>query len=285
MTYIKMINEAFTFYNIDDRYKNKCYELLNKVFHNENFYKSFKRLYKKLYYGKFDKVGALWKFKDINELFKTDIDPFLTNIMLLLGYQIHKNNIKKLNLDKNQVNIQKRRVKECFENDLIIRNYDGIRMSQMLWATYFIRGKIIEIGCLQFEYEDKKNIKIHIPKNTNLDILEVKKSIAKSKREIEKIFKINEFKYICNSWLISNQIYNIVDKNTNISNFHNLFEIADGEDCINDILNFVYGIDKCDDYSSLQENTTLQRAIKQKLINGEKFYTGLGTLKYNIEIK
>lgn len=37
---------------------------------------------------------------------------------------------------------------------------------------------------------------------------------------------------------IRNQNYNIIDKNSNISLFHNLFDIKDGEDCINDIMNF-----------------------------------------------
>lgn len=165
---------------------------------------AFEFFYKKLYCEEFSKVKELWKTKNISELFSVDVDLFVTNIMLLLGYQIHEDNMKKLNFDESQISIQKRRVKECFENDLKIRNYDGIRISQLLWAIYFIRGKIIEIGCLQFEYENENNIKIHIPRNINLDILEVKKSIVDSVIKIEKVFKIKKFKYICKSWLISN---------------------------------------------------------------------------------
>lgn len=37
-------------------------------------------------------------------------------------------------------------------NDLVIRKYEGVRISQMLWAIYFIRGRLLEIGILQFEY-------------------------------------------------------------------------------------------------------------------------------------
>lgn len=72
-----------------------------------------------------------------------------------------------------------------------------------------------------------------------------------------------------------------MDRNTNISNFYNLFDVVDGDNCINYILNFVYNIDRCDNYHLLQENTILQRKIKQKLINGEVFYLGLGTLKFD----
>lgn len=281
MMYKEIINKAFLFYNIDEIYKDKCFELADKINQNKKFVEYIQVLYKKLYCEEFSKVKELWKTKNISELFSVDVDPFVTNIMLLLGYQIHEDNMKKLNFDESQISIQKRRVKECFENDLKIRNYDGIRISQLLWAIYFIRGKIIEIGCLQFEYENENNIKIHIPRNTNLDILEVKKSIVDSVIKIEKVFKIKKFKYICKSWLISNQINKIMDRNTNISNFYNLFDVVDGDNCINDILNFVYNIDRCDNCHLLQENTILQRKIKQKLINGEVFYLGLGTLKFD----
>lgn len=81
---------------------------------------------------------------------------------------------------------------------------------------------------------------------------------------------------------IRNQNYNIIDKNSNISLFHNLFDIKDGEDCINDIMNFVYGVNQCSDYKELSENTTLQKKIKESLINNQKFYLGLGVLRKEI---
>ena len=109
--------------------------------------------------------------------------------------------------------------------------------------------------------------------------MEVKDSIKKSETELKSIFKLDETKYICNSWLLSNQIYSILDKNSNISLFHNLFDIKDGEDCIDDIMNFVYGINMCNDYNILPEQTILQRKIKEKILKGEKFYLGLGVLK------
>lgn len=90
----------------------------------------------------------------------------------------------------------------------------------MLWAVYFIRVRIIEIGRLQYEYEStEKNIsiiKIHIPKGKKLDLIEVKDSIKESQNKIKQIYGLDKIKYICNSWLLSNQIYNIVEKNSNI---------------------------------------------------------------------
>ena len=96
---------------------------------------------------------------------------------------------------------------------------------------------------------------------------------------MKKIYSIKNFKYICNSWLLSKQIYEIIDRNSNISKFYDLFDVTEGEECINDILNFVYGMDQCEDYSLLSENTTLQKKIKMQLLNENKFYLGMGVLK------
>lgn len=277
------IDEAFEFYNIDKSYKEKCYRCAEEIKQSEYYKKLFDDVYKTLYCSDFIKIKELWEIKDINELFGNNVNPFVTNLMIILGYELHKNNIDKYRLDINQVNIHKSRVKECFESDLIYRKYNGVRISQMLWAVYFIRVRIIEIGRLQYEYDDtEKNIsiiKIHIPKGKKLDLIEVKDSIKESKNILKQIYNLDKTKYICNSWLLSNQIYNILDKNSNISLFRNLFDIKDGEDCVNDIMNFVYGINKCNDYKELSENTTLQKKIKAKLLNNHKFYLGLGVLR------
>lgn len=275
-----IIDEALNFYNIDLQYRNKCYNCAEEINKKEKLSLSFSNLYKKLYIEEFTKIKDLWQYKDIDELFGDNVNPFITNIMVLLGYNYHRENMQQYNFDATQINIHKKRVKECFESDLKVRKRYGIRVSQMLWSIYFIRTRIVEIGSLQFEYDSNSIVKIHIPKNTNLNIFSVKESIKKATIEMKKIYSIKDFKYICNSWLLSKQIYEIIGKNSNISKFYDLFDVTEGEECINDILNFVYGIDECEDYSLLTTNTTLQSKIKNELLNGKIFYLGLGVLKY-----
>lgn len=277
------IEKAFEFYNINKEYIDKCYKCMQKIVNNKEYLDKFQKVRHILYEANFQRIKDLWSIKDKDELFWKNVDSFITNLMILSGYEYHKVNINNHKLNKEQIIIHKRIVKECFENDLIYRKYNGVRISQMLWATYFIRVRIIEIGRLQYEYENTENnisiIKIHIPKGQKLDFTEVKKSIEKSKSELEQIFKLNEMKYICNSWLLSNQIYNMLDKSSNISLFHNLFVVEDGENCIDDILNFVYEINECDDYNQLSEKTSLQKKIKERLLKDKKIYLGLGILK------
>ena len=163
-------------------------------------------------------------------------------------------------------------------NDIKIRKYKGIRISQMVWGTYFINVKLIEIGRLQYE-KCENNIKIHIPAIGKLDIDKVIESLKKSRLSIEKYFNIKNYNYYCDSWLLSKQIHGIVNENSNIYKFYELFKIEDGESCVEDILNFVYQLLEIDDYKKLQENTTLQKSIKEYLLKGNDIKIGKGILK------
>ena len=273
----KDIDKALKFYNLDLQYRKKCIETLDAIKSNKKWKKSFKKIFHILYKSNFQKVKKLWD-TDIKEIIPTNT-LFLTNLLIISGYRTHFKTMKKMKLNQKQIEIHKKRVRECFLNDLMTRNYNMVRMSQMLWATYFIRGRIIEVGSLQYEYIDKKNIKIHIPKKTDLQITKVMESLNNSKIEIKTIFKITSYQYKCNSWLLSNQVNEVLDTNTNISKFYHLFHVIDGEDCIKDILNFVYNVEKCENYKDLPETTILQRKIKEKLLKNETFYLGIGTLK------
>ena len=276
------IDKAFGYYNIDNKYKNRCYESVNNINNNDLFLTSFNNINDILNYSDFNIIKKLWKYKDVNELFCEGIDPFVTNLIILLSYKNNRENIERSNIDKEQIIINKRRIKECFESDLINRNYESVRISQMLWAYYFARVRIIEVGRLQYQYsvtdDNKQVIKIHIPRGNKLDISSVRKSIDDSKQEIEKIFKVSNCEYICNSWLLSNKLNEIIDKNSNIYKFYKLFDVVDGENCIDDIINFVYQKEEINNYNELQENTNLQQIIKMELLNGTIFKMGIGVL-------
>lgn len=285
------IIEALKFYEInDDNYLNKCLECASYIEDNKAFHAKLNKVIDILYNKKDYLLAKLWKIKSNEELFGEGYHPFVTNVTVLLGYKLHQNNIIKYNLDDYQISVHKKRVKEALTYDIYERNYSGIRISQMLWASYFMNLKIIEAGSLQYELvninpltnKQERCIKIHIPRNCNLDINSVKLSIIKSKDEIFKYFKLKNPNYYCESWLLSKNVLSLLNDNSNIKIFSKLFDINDGKDCINDVLNFVYNKLKCNDYNTLQENTSLQRKIKEELIIGVIIKIGIGKLREEI---
>lgn len=284
-----VIDQALEFYNISDsEYKEKCYKCIEEIEKDKEYQETVNEVYNTLFIDKNNKIRSLWSFKNLSDIFGNIKNPFITNVLLLSGYKTHQDNIKKYHLDEEQIRIHKVRVRDSLLNDIKIRKYDGIRISQMLWGAYLINLRIIEVGRLQYEFikfnplnekEYKECIKIHIPSGEKLLEKQVKESIIKSKDEIKKYFGIDNPEYYCISWLLSPSINQIVDENSNIAKFYNMFEIVDEEEGLDDVLNFVFNVKDINDYAELEENTSLQIKLKQMLLRNEKMTIGVGILK------
>lgn len=289
------ITKALSFYNITDKtYIAKCIECIDSMKSNNNLINKLNSLYTILYLENFDreKLKKLWYNQNTHELFAKDCHPFITNILLLSGYNIHKQNFEKYNLADEQKQIHIKRVYDALTTDIFKRHYAGIRVSQMLWGAYFINIRLIEVGRLQYELcyhnpvteiDGETNIKIHIPRGGRLFIEDVKDSLKASKEYLKKYFGIESTNYYCSSWLLSKDLQEIIDKNSNIYKFYELFDIvAETHDAIPDILNFVFELDSCEDYSTLPENTSLQKNLKELLLAGSSMKVGIGKLKEGI---
>ena len=74
-------------------------------------------------------------------------------------------------------------------------------------------------------------------------------------------------------------ISKMLDENSNIKKFQKLFEIQSSKNGIDDVLNFVFNLKKCDNYNELPETTVLQKSIKKFLIDNGTIYEGYGELK------
>ena len=206
------IKEALEYYSIKDiDYYEKCNRCIDETNNNKKIYDKTNEIYEILYIDKTEKFRELWEEKNINILFGENVNPFITSVLLLLGFEYHKKNISKYNFDNEQIEIQKQRVKECLLNDILNKHYEGIRISQMLWGTYFINARLIECGRLQFEPTTNNNVKIHIPVGKKLDIEKVKDSLLNSKELLKKYYNIENPKYICESWLLSKEISTMLD--------------------------------------------------------------------------
>lgn len=276
---LSMIDNALEYYQINDaNYKEKCYKCVEDVNKIKDFNIKAEEIYNILYTDKSFKIDTLWKRQSMLDLFGEQYNPYITNILVLFGYEIHYKNMKIKNYNNEQKELYKQRVKEALTNDIFVRKLEGIRISQMIWAAYFINTKLIEVGRLQYE-KCENHIKIHIPSGEKLQIDMVLNSIKNSKQEIEKYFYIKNPEYRCGSWLLSNQINAIIDKNSNIAKFYNLFEVKDGVDATKDILNFVFAVQECENYNDLAENTSLQKLLKQQLLKNKEMKIGLGKLK------
>lgn len=279
------IDMAMEFYSIDKKYKERLYECARIINSNEEFNKKFFEIYDILFLDNSERYRDFQNCdgQTIDDFFVKGIDPFVTNLILILGFEVHDKNMKYFDLDENVVKRHKASIRYLYVECMEIKKNESISVGLMLWGVYYTRIDLVYVGRLQYQkYKVDGNkciVKIHIPRDGKLNFDDVVKSINDSKFELKKFYGNYEFEYSCNSWLLSNQVYEIIDKDSNIARFRNLFDVQDRENCLEDILYFVFNSGLVSDYTVLQENTSLQRRIKQSLINGQVFYLGEGTLK------
>lgn len=282
------IIEALHFYGIkDEKYKKRCLEVVYDINNNEVLKNKVEELFYKLYDRNKEGLSKLWKMKKVSELFG-ECDLFITSVMILLGYDIHRKNMSKYNLSDEQKSIHIKRVKNALLDDIYIRGYESVRISQMLWASYFINLRIIEVGGFQYELvsenpitkEKEMCIKMHVPKGASLNEEDVRSSIRKSTYEIERYFNVKDINYYIESWLLSPEVLALLDDNSNILKFSKLFSIKSTGECTRDILDFVFNDVYIKDYNLLVCKTSLQVKLKSLLINKKEIHIGIGKLKW-----
>lgn len=285
------IINALALYNItDEQYITKCFECLDSILKNTTLIAKFNELYELLYFSGLDRaeIKKMWSAKKLQDLFEIECHPFITNLLLLSGYNLHMQNVNRYNLDNVQKDIHIKRVYESLTRDIYEKQLPGIRISQMLWGVYFTNVRIIQVGRLQYEQCNynpidetihEKCVKIHIPKGDRLDIQEVEESLKNSKYYIKKYFNLDNHNYYCVSWLLSKELHEIVSETSNIYKFYNLFDITPSSSATSDILNFVFGSRDINEYNNLPENTSLQKKLKEMLISNKEINLGIGKVK------
>lgn len=240
----------------------------------------------------------IWSWKSTRTIFKNNGSYMIPVVSLLCGHKFHIENMKKKNFDEKQIEMQKYNIKLTCTNDHLKYNIDGIRFSQMIWGSFFMKGYLIQIGRLQYEIgvknfdkldkyfkEKKQYIYIHIPRGEKLNEKDVNDSFHLADKCIKTYYselKNKELTYYTQTWLLSPEVKEILSADSNIMRFQKKFHIVEYEENIDDFLNFVFGVViENVDYHNLPEKTILQKELKKRLLDGNKLHLGLGFLKKN----
>lgn len=152
------------------------------------------------------------------------------------------------------------------------------------WIYKYAKGELFRIN--EFEYETSKKdgkdmVNIHIPAGTKLNVYENLKSFKGAIDFFEKHYP--EFKpegMMCESWLLSNEIEEVMGGPTNISRFGDMFDkYSIGDERGDAVFRFVYNF--AAPYPPIEdvpENTTLQRKLKAYMLSGKRVYAMGGTI-------
>lgn len=294
----KYILDALQYYDlIKEEFKMECLKALSMIKQDRHL----KVICYLWHYILFvDQTGLykdIWRWKNWDQLYLYAGNAMLPVIVMLSGYLLHRKNMQEKKYSQIQIQEQKRNIKECCLKDREKFHIKGIRFSQMVWGAYFMKGLLIQVGRLQYEYpvmpprilkeyaldfNAKHYVAIHIPEGKDLKEEEVLASLKNVKDELIQIYpeiEIELIKYYTYTWLFSKELDQLLLSKSNILKFKSKFDMISQSENTKDFLRFVFQTNENTDYHLLKEETSLQKKLKEELLKGTKLHIGLGVLK------
>ncbi len=152
------------------------------------------------------------------------------------------------------------------------------------WAWWFPRQlalKEFRIGCLEYEFVEMAEniISVHIPSDADFQPKRVFESFRNFFSFRKRYFpQWENSKIYCESWLLSPVLKELLDDNSNIIRFQNCFVVETTDYDSMAVLDWVFPGYK-DVSVHLPENTSLQKKMKNYLLQGGKIGWSKGYLK------
>lgn len=156
------------------------------------------------------------------------------------------------------------------------------------WTPRQLSLQLFRIGELEYELVEEKGQKyiyLHIPSDADMDKSKLRDSYEQAKLFLKKYFPAYQDVPIrCESWLMSPALPQLLPENSRIIQFQQNFKVDETYPGENDYAEWVYNIEgdvTGMDMTKLPENTSLQRSMKQYLLDGGSVGTALATLVEN----
>ena len=164
-------------------------------------------------------------------------------------------------------------------------SYGYYGFDRYFWTTRQADAKLFRIGELEYELVDERpeSADIHIPSDASLLPEKLNDSIDKAKTFFSEYFPEKKVsKFLLDSWLLSPALKKLLPESSHILRFAAAFDITDSSPEPNGFLEWVYKIpgSQLDNVNllSLPEDTSLQRNMKEYLLQGGKIGDACGFL-------
>ncbi len=148
------------------------------------------------------------------------------------------------------------------ENGLILREKVTLRKNE--WKIALKKGDPVA--------------SVHIPKNASITKADTQKFFDAVKVFLEKNFPDYDYKaFVCGSWLMDTALKEYLKPESSIICFQNFFEKIHVKSRGEGVFKFVFNRpDPNVDFNELEEDTSLQRNIKNRYLNGAAIYEVMG---------
>ncbi|MGN1443568.1 MAG: hypothetical protein ACI4XE_06950, partial [Acutalibacteraceae bacterium] len=152
------------------------------------------------------------------------------------------------------------------------------RLGRLQYQFYTIHNASLNFDVLPVEMNENV-IYIHIPQGEKLVFEACRDSLEKADRFFETIFPAYAFRYyFCESWLLYEKNRDFMKPDSNIIRFQSLFDSVYSVNDDSQAMSRIFP-DKPESLENFPETTSLQRAAKAYIANGNSLGLGIGVVK------
>ncbi len=169
------------------------------------------------------------------------------------------------------------------EEDVVVANFyedDKIVRGNLITLAGQVCRIVMTLDKAEWELvvEDGDEVlSVHISPNGKLDKDAAADSYARARGYFKEVFPEFEPKaFICDSWLLGRELPRFVKDTSNIFAFSSEYYNVPRSGGNEDTLNFLFKAGPDVDLSTLAENSSLQRGIKEWMMSGKIMYSGKG---------
>ena len=176
-------------------------------------------------------------------------------------------------------------------SQVCLKLYGILGLKEYVWLQHHIKLNLFRLGRLQFLPQNcsKKYIlpngttilandtvlTVHIPDDGRLGYDECQKSYNTAIKFFNKR-GINTKVFMCESWLLNNNLKSLLAPETNIIKFQNDYKVFDGDENSRQAEERIFEFDIKSDPKLYPQSTSLQKKLRQYLIDGGKMGTKIG---------
>ncbi len=148
------------------------------------------------------------------------------------------------------------------------------------WTWRQASGLLLRIGVLEYEMlPERKEISLHIPSDSRFTPEQVDASLKEAKAFFAVFFpEYKDAPYVCHSWLLSPELGKLLPEDSNIAAFQRRFAITHVEPDSREFIGWLFRCQEDTPAKSLPEATSLQKKVKQLLLEGGNIGEARGNL-------
>ena len=224
--------------------------------------------------------------KELKELLGDDPDGMKMLAVMLKAAKISEEKYTEIGISE-EIFVETMKCFTRFVKESMVRG-GRYYFNREWWTPRQLSLQLFRIGELEYELVEEKGQKyiyLHIPSDADMDKSKLRDSYEQAKLFLKKYFPAYQDVPIrCESWLMSPALPQLLPENSRIIQFQQNFKVDETYPGENDYAEWVYNIEgdvTGMDMTKLPENTSLQRSMKQYLLDGGSVGTALATLVEN----